>query len=183
MQGVRKKVGERDDNQDLSQQREEDGLLFLVQRLESCLSDILQIHENKCGKIQVQSMDGVRPQSGIRAEDTDQGVGGEQDRAPGQCRVGQHKQSHDTDCLADMAGSCPAVVVADDGRSAFHDGVDGRLDHLPCAGYDRHDRDEEIAADVGQDAVAGDGYKAVCQKHDEAGGAQAYDISGDEGIF
>lgn len=52
-ESIRKKIGQRHDDEHFAQQGEKDGVLLLIQRFEDGLSDVLQIHENKCGKVKL----------------------------------------------------------------------------------------------------------------------------------
>ena len=54
-----KTILKRDYDDRLSEQREENRLLFLVQRFESSLADILKQHKCKCSEIYFESRDGV----------------------------------------------------------------------------------------------------------------------------
>ena len=59
MESIRQQVCKRDYDDRLSEQREENRLLFLVQRFESSLADILKQHKCKCSEIYFESRDGV----------------------------------------------------------------------------------------------------------------------------
>ena len=52
------------------------------------------------------------------------------------------------------------------------------LNHLPDTRNDRHDRNIQISAGMGENIITADGNKAVGKLHYEAGGSEADNIFG-----
>ena len=117
------------------------------------------------------------------AEYADEGCWRQLDKQPenGQCC---HRNSkHAFKRLSDSFGVAGTVIVADDRRGTFCDGVNRRFDHLTDTGDDGHNGYVDITACNGQDIVGADSDKTVGQLHDKSGRPQADDISGMSGAL
>ena len=71
IQSIRQNIGQRNDNDDLTQYREKDSKFLFVKGFKYGLADILQQHKDKCGKVKLHSRDGICHQCLVRAENTD----------------------------------------------------------------------------------------------------------------
>ncbi len=100
------------------------------------------------------------------------------DDGPHQQGIYQSHGGHGGAGLKDFFRPGCAVIIADDRRRAFGDGVDRGFNHLAYAGNDGHDGDIKIAAGDGQYVITADGYNTVGQLHDESGCAEADDVGG-----
>lgn len=80
--------------------------------------------------------------------------------------------------LAYFLGASGTVIVADDRRGTFCDGVNRCFDHLTDTGDDSHNGYVDITACNGQDIVGADSDKTVGQLHNKSGSSEADDIFG-----
>ena len=82
MESVGHKVGQRNDDDYLAEQREKDRLFLFVQGFKNSLADVLTIHENESRKILFQGWNGITDQCFIRTENPDQHTRHQKDDAP-----------------------------------------------------------------------------------------------------
>lgn len=119
MESIRQQVCKRDYDDRLSEQREENRLLFLVQRFESSLADILKQHKCKCSEIYFESRDGVTYKLTVGAEYRYKCSRSNQDDSPCYDHIYHCKQRHDGYGFFDMIGLSGSIIVADDWGSTF----------------------------------------------------------------
>lgn len=176
MESVGHKVGQRNDDDYLAEQREKDRLFLFVQGFKDSLADILTIHENESRKILFQGRNGITDQCLIRTEDPDQRARLQKDDAPHDGCVAENQGTHDQHGFSYPGRAAGTVIVAQDRRGSLIHGIDRRFHQLAYAGNDRHDRDVDVASGAGEYMVAADGHQAVGQLHDKTGGSQADNI-------
>ena len=178
MKCVGQQIGQRHDNNNLTKQGEENRLLLFIEGFKNGLTRILEKHKDKSSEIQLHSGNSILPKLLVGTENVDQETRFGQDQSPHQDRIDQCHDSHGhggTDHAVRAAGS---VIIADDGRGAFGDGKNWCLNHLPDTGNDRHDRNIQISAGMGENIITADGNKAVGKLHDKTCRAEADNIFG-----
>ena len=139
---------------------------------------MLEDHENKGRKIQVEGGEGRLEDGLVGAENTDEKLREEAEEDPYRTGIAQAEQDHDPDGVLDVLVPSGSVVIAHDRGSALGDREQGCLKHLAGGVDDRHDGDVEVSSDVGEHAVAADRDDAVGELHDEGGHAQTDDPAG-----
>ena len=142
------------------------------------MTDVLQIHKNKCGKILFQCRDGISNQYRVGTENPDQHTGSEDDQAPHDGGIAKDHERHDNTGVFDTGRTAGAVIIAQDRRGSLRDRVNRRFHELPHAGNDGHNGNIDIPAGDGKDVVAADRNKTVGQLHDKAGSTEADDVFG-----
>ena len=177
MEDVGQEVGQGNDNDCLAEEGKEDGVVLLAQGFKGGLAAMLEDHENKGRKVEVEAGQGGLLQDRVGAEDAQQEHGKKAHDAPDDDAVAKAHDEHDLAGIEDIVHAAGAVVVAHDGRGALGDGQKGRLEHL-AGGVDHgHGGDIDIAACVGEHVVAADRDDAVGELHDEGGHAQAHNLA------
>ena len=176
MECVGHKVGQRNDDDYLAEQREKDRLFLFIQRFKDSLADVLTVHENESCKILLQGRNGITDQRLIRAENPDQRTRLQKDDAPHDGCVAENHGTHDQHGFSYPGRAAGTVIVAQDRRGSLIHGIDRCFYQLAYAGNDCHDRDVDVASGAGEHMVAADGHQAVCELHDKTGGSQTDNI-------
>ena len=82
VEDIGQQVGQRDDDKGLAQQGKEDGIVLFAQRFEDHLAGVLEDHENKGRKIQVEGGEGRLEDGLVGAENTDEKLREEAEEDP-----------------------------------------------------------------------------------------------------
>ena len=175
---MRKKIGQRNNKDNFSEQAEENCSLFLVQRLKHGLSAVLERLEDKCQKIQMQGPGCVLQNRLVTAENPYKPFRPEHDQKPYHKRIWQCKRHHDPDGLFNICGPCGSIVIADGRRCSFRDRKNRRVQNRPHRRNNRHDRHIRHASKLHQNLIAGNLYQRVCKLHDKRSKTQTDDFSG-----
>ena len=167
MEGVGEQVGQGYYDDGLAEQGKEDRVIFFTQGFEGRLAAVLEHHKNKSGEINIEAGQGRLLQDRIGAEDPQHEHGKQPHHAPDDDTVGKAHGKHDLAGVQDVAHAPRAVIVAHYGGGAFGKRQQRSLEHLARGVDHGHGRHIDVAAHVGQDAVAADGDQAVGELHDE----------------
>ena len=115
VEDVGQEVGQGNDNDCLAEEGKEDGVVLLAQGFKGGLAAMLEDHENKGRKVEVEAGQGGLLQDRVGAEDAQQEHGKKAHDAPDDDAVAKAHDEHDLARIEDIVHAAGAVVVAHDG--------------------------------------------------------------------